>query len=148
MKLKNKNLIKALIALIVMLLSICALRVLVTIPNNVCIKVNEIKYGFNGKIIKKYSVRNTEPTHLKVLIKNDSIITISPNQDIVDNAVVGDSLYKPANENYIFLKSNGNLKKFFYTKLSYETRKNQKFPVEWRNKWIDSSIWDKSKNND
>lgn len=142
---KLKFLIKGVISIMFIFLLIYMFRVFVTIPTNVTIKVNEIKYSFAGKIIEKYAVRNTEPTHLKVLIKNDSIITISPNQDIVNNAAIGDSLYKPANENYVFLTSNGNGKKFFYTKLSYETRNNKNFPLEWRNKWIDSSIWDRPK---
>jgi len=142
---KSKFFVKGVISILLIFLSMYLIDVFVTIPNNVSIKVNEIEYSFKGKIIEKFAVRNTEPTHLKVLIKYDSIITISPNLDLVDVAAVGDSLYKPANENYIFLSSNGNVKKFFYTKLSYETRSNKNFPREWRNKWLDSSMWDSSK---
>jgi len=81
---------------------------------------------------------------LKVVINGSYNKTISPNQQLVKHVEVGDSLFKPANNNFIFhIKKSGISRKYFYTKLSYETRKNNSFPEEWKDKWLESSEWDK-----
>ena len=107
------------------------------------LKVAKIKEEFNGVILDKYSVRNTAPTHLRISTNLDTI-SISPNLEITRNCNIGDSIFKPKNENYLILKDlQGNKKTFFYTKLSYETRNSKFFPKEWRKKWPESSDWDK-----
>lgn len=116
---------------------------------NVKLKVEKIKSEFRGKIVRIYATKKTIPTHLEVLVTNGKIINISPNEYLVNSAEVGDYLIKPKNENQIYLiKSNKKKLTFFYTKLSYETRNNKNFPIEWKNKWLESSQWDTKNGND
>lgn len=138
------NMKKLLVGLCFIIILFFAVDYFVTTPNNVDIKVEEIKDGFAGIITDKYAVRDTPPTHLKVEINGSFNKTISPNRELVKYAEVGDSLFKPVNSNYIFhINKSGISKKFFFTKLSYETRKNSNFPEEWKGKWLESSEWDK-----
>lgn len=106
-------------------------------------KIDEIATGYDGIISDKFSVRNTKPTHLKIKTAT-GFIEISPYQKIVELAEIGDSLIKPANENFAYLKKqNGQMIEIFYTKLSQRTRNHRSFPKEWREKWMESSEWDK-----
>ena len=115
---------------------------------NVKLKVEKIKSEFKGKIVRIYATKKTIPTHLKVDLTNGKIIDISPNQYLVNEADVGDSLIKPKNENRIYLiKKNKKKLAFFFTKISYETRNNKNFPIEWKYKWLESSEWDKNGKN-
>ncbi len=111
--------------------------------SNIKLKIEKIKSEFHGKIIKIYATKKTSPTHLKVILSNGKIISISPNQQLITAANVGDYLVKPKNENRIYLIKNKKKLTFFYTKISYETRNNDNFPIEWKNKWPESSEWDK-----
>jgi|GEM_PF-2671988 len=112
-------------------------------PNNTRIIVSQIKEEFKGVIVDKYSTRNTPPTHLRVLINNKENIQISPYESVVDYAEIGDSIIKIKNENIVYLKrENEVVKTFFYTKISYKTRRNKHFPKEWKDKWPESSEWD------
>lgn len=105
-------------------------------------KVEKIEQGFKGVVEKKYSVRDNYDSHLDIRM-GDSLITISPYNAIVENAQIGDSIIKIKNENFItLLKKNGDEKQFFYTKLSYKTRRSRYFPKEWKDKWMESSNWD------
>ncbi|AUP77425.1 hypothetical protein [Flavivirga eckloniae] len=110
--------------------------------NNVKLKINEIKEKFEGVIVEKFSVRNTPPTHLR--IKNEyGFIEISPNQEIVLKANTGDSIIKMENENFVYLITKQGAKtKYFYTRLSNETRNSKYFPKEWKKLWYESSKWD------
>jgi|TARA_R110000764_G_scaffold239818_1_gene340134 hypothetical protein len=106
-------------------------------------KIDEIATGYEGIISDKFSVRNTKPTHLKIQTAK-GFIEISPYQKIVDSAEIGDSLIKPENQNFVYLKKrNGQVHEIFYTKLSLETRNHKSFPKEWKEKWMESSEWDK-----
>lgn len=119
------------------------IKAYVSVPGGVQIKINEIEKGYKGIITDKFAVRNTKPTHLKIKTETD-YIEISPNQKIVELAEIGDSLIKPKNENIVFLKkSDGEVYESFYTKLSKKTRNNDRFPKEWKGKWMESSEWDK-----
>lgn len=107
------------------------------------LKVSKIRQEYAGIIIDKYSVRDTPPTHIRIKTK-DSLIEISVNRQIVKMSNLGDSIIKPKNENYVFIiAQDGRKNKFFYTKLSFETRNSKYFPKEWRKKWMESSEWDK-----
>ncbi len=119
------------------------IRTFISTPSGITLKIDEIKSEFSGIIIEKYSVRNTKPTHLKIKTKSN-FIEICPNSQIVNNANVGDSLIKPKNENFVFLKKlNKKEEKFFYTRISKETRNHNIFPKEWKDKWLESSEWEK-----
>jgi hypothetical protein len=116
---------------------------------NVKLKVEKIRSEFKGKIVKIYATKKTIPTHLEVALTDGKIINISPNQYLVNSADVGDFLIKPKNENRVYLiKSNKKKLTFFYTKISYETRNNKNFPVEWKNRWLESSQWDEKTDKD
>lgn len=115
---------------------------------NIKLKVEKIKSEFQGRIVEIYAPKKTLPTHLKVLLSNGKIISISPNQQLVTVADVGDYVMKPKNENIIYLIKNNKKLTFFYTKISYETRNSNYFPIEWKNKWPESSEWDKNRNDD
>lgn len=115
--------------------------------NNIEIKINQIKDSYEGIIIEKFSVRNTPPTHLKIKT-HTGVIQICPNQDIIMNSKVGDSLYKIKNENYVYIldSEKKSKKKYFYTKLSNETRNSKHFPKEWKKLWPESSSWELDEN--
>lgn len=115
---------------------------------NIKLKIEKIKSEFQGRIVEIYATKKTLPTHLKVLLSSGKIISISPNQQLVAKADVGDYLIKPKNENRIYLIKNNKKLTFFYTKISYETRNSNNFPIEWKNKWPESSEWDKNSNDD
>lgn len=108
---------------------------------SVKIVIKDIESEFEGVVIKKYSLRKTEPTHLKIRTVKGDMIDISPDNKIVVAAKIGDSINKPKNENFIFLSRQGYKKKFFYTRISHKDRKHRKFPEEWKNKWLNSSEW-------
>ena len=138
-----KKILKILGSLILIICLFILIHNFVTRKNNIEILVQEIKSGFSGKITDKYAVRNTPPTHLKIKTENE-ILEISPNSEIVKIAEIGDSIIKPKNENWVYIKkSNGDRLKLFYTRISFETRKNENFPKKWKNRWLESSRWDK-----
>lgn len=112
-------------------------------PNGVKIKISEIKEEYKGVVIDKYSTRDTPPTFLKILVSDNKVIDVSPYEAVVDNAEIGDSIIKVKNENIVYLKrDNEPVKTYFYTKISYKTRNNKRFPKEWKDKWPESSEWD------
>jgi hypothetical protein len=134
---------KLILGLVFVIIAFLGIDYFISNPNNVEIKIKEIKEGFSGVIQDKYAVRDTPPTHLKVEIGGNNYKSISPNQKFVRSAEIGDSIYKPDNSNYIFLiKKSGQSKRYFYTKLSYKTRNSKRFPEEWRDQWLESSEWD------
>lgn len=98
---------------------------------NAKIKIKEIRKEIKGLIIDKYSVRDTQPTHLKINTSN-GVISISPNQYLIKYASIGDSIYKLKNANTAFIvKSNGKRKEYYYTKISSKTIKKYNLPEEW-----------------
>tara|TARA_R110000751_G_C13517550_1_gene452370 strand:- start:119 stop:538 length:420 start_codon:yes stop_codon:yes gene_type:complete len=119
------------------------IKTYISIPSGIQLKIDQIATGYEGIISDKFSVRNTKPTHLKIKTAT-GFIEISPYQKIVDLAQIGDSLIKPENQNFVYLKKrNGQVLEIFYTKLSLETRNHKSFPKEWKEKWMESSEWDK-----
>ena len=102
-----------------------------------------IKSEYKGIVIEKYSTRELimPPTHLKVLTLKKDTIDISPNEEIVDNIKIGDTIQKIKNENMVFVKnSDGISKKYFYIKISQEERSHKKFPKEWKYKWKEATV--------
>ncbi|MFD0862586.1 hypothetical protein ACFQ1M_10265 [Sungkyunkwania multivorans] len=129
--------------IILFFLFIYIIETRLSMPSGVQMKIDEIATGYEGIIFDKFSVRKTKPTHLKIKTAT-GFFEISPYQKIVDSAEVGDSLIKPANQNFVYLKKrNGQVQEIFYTKLSMKTRNHRSFPKEWKKKWMESSEWDK-----
>lgn len=113
----------------------------VTVPNDVKLLVKEIELGFDGKVIKKYSTRDVEPTHITVQLAPNSTMEISPSFDgFIEYCEIGDSIIKPAAENFAWIiKPNGFKKKIIYNKISEAVRGHKKFPNDWKNKWPEAS---------
>lgn len=102
--------------------------------------VKIIKSEFSGQIISKYAPRDTKPTHIKIKTSMNKIIDISPNEKILLNVVVGDSIFKLKNENKVVIKKiSGDTLSFFYILIPKSYRSHKNFPREWRNKWLESS---------
>ena len=138
-----KKVIISISTIAIFFLLVYFVKINISIPSGIQIKIDEITLGFKGVISDKFSVRNTKPTHLKVKTEN-GFVEISPYQKIVDLAEIGDSLIKPKNQNFVYLKKrNGQVHEIFYTRLSLKTRNHKSFPQEWKDKWMESSEWDK-----
>lgn len=141
----KKKIKKGIFSLVIILCFFLFVKKCVSEPNDVKITIDKIKDDFKGVVIKKYSTRDVPPTHLQILVDGKEKIDISPNGEIVDAANIGDSLIKIKNENWAFLKSeDDDVQKYFYTRISYKNRRSKLFPKEWRNKWLESSKWDKN----
>tara|TARA_R110002049_G_scaffold2052_5_gene14797 strand:- start:78 stop:497 length:420 start_codon:yes stop_codon:yes gene_type:complete len=138
-----KKALLSILVIVLFFLLVYFIKANVSVPSGIQIKINEISSEYKGVVSDKFAVRNTNPTHLKIITKTD-IIEITPYQKIVDLAEIGDSLIKPANQNIAYLKKqNGQMHEIFYTKLSLKTRNHKSFPKEWKEKWMESSAWDK-----
>lgn len=103
--------------------------------------VSRIKSKYEGVIVEKYSTRDTPPTHIKIKTSENDIISISPNESIVDYVEIGDSIFKIKNENIAIIKRNGTKNtSFFYIKIPNAIRNDKDFPKEWKNKWMESTL--------
>lgn len=138
-----KKALLSILVIVLFFLLVDFIKANVSVPRGIQIKIDEISSEYQGVITDKFAVRNTNPTHLKIITETD-VIEISPYQKIVELAEIGDSLIKPANENFAYLKKqNGQLHKIFYTKQSQKTRNHKSFPKQWTENWMESSEWDK-----
>lgn len=107
--------------------------------------IKDIELEFRGKIINKKSYRNGSSTHLEIKSdQHDSIFVIPPyNTRLINNSEIGDKIIKLKNENIIELyRKDSLIEQFYYIRISYKHRYSKKFPIEWRDKWIQSSRWD------
>lgn len=118
----------------------------VTEPRDLEATISDINAGFKGVIVRKYSLRNTLPTCMTVQMENGKSIEICPDDELVTSSKIRDTIIKPKGENYVYIVNNeGKCVKYFYVRISNEDRKNKNFPQSWRNKWMDSSLWDEKK---
>lgn len=136
--------LKIIINIFVIIVVFIGIRQFISIPNDVKNTVAKIQSNYKGLIVRKYKVRNTDnPTHLEIKIENDKNLEIIVNQAVIGYAAVGDSIIKPQNENIVYIKKpSGEMRDFFYVRLTNKTRSHPKFPIEWKNKWLRSSEWD------
>jgi len=107
--------------------------------------INEIQSQYSGVIIDKYSKRDNDMyTHLKVKNSlNNEVVSFIPQPDIMKNAEIGDSIFKPKDENVLYLiKTNREKKSFFFIRIAKWKRKHKNFPEAWKNKWLSSSLYD------
>lgn len=138
-----KKTLLSILSIVLFFLLVYLVKTNLSVPSGIQIKIDEISSEYKGVVSKKFSVRDTDPTHLKIITKTD-IMEISPHNKIVHLAEIGDSLIKPANQNFVYLKkTDGQIHQIFYTRLSHETRNHKMFPIEWKEKWMESSAWDK-----
>ncbi len=98
--------------------------------------INEIKRPINGIVIEKYSTGHGR----FIVIKEKNGDTFEFNQDnIYDYLRKGDHFLKVANDNYCYVKRNGETKKFIFTYISLKSRNSFDWPKEWKNKWMDAT---------
>ncbi|MBV7270739.1 hypothetical protein [Winogradskyella luteola] len=110
--------------------------------SNIELIIEKINEDYKGVVLDKFAPRDTKPTHLKIKTL-DSQFNICPNKEVVKQATIGDSIIKIKDENYVYLiKNDGTKYRFFYTKISNETRNSKFFPKEWKNMWLESTKWD------
>lgn len=106
--------------------------------------VDEINSEFSGVVIQKYSLRKTRPTCLRLQTIKNKTIEICPDDQVVEYAQTGDSIIKLKGENVVYvIDKNGRKTELFYVRISNKDRENKNFPEHWRDKWMDSSVWDK-----
>ncbi|MDM1522606.1 hypothetical protein OBK20_03185 [Empedobacter falsenii] len=101
--------------------------------------IKEIQKDFSGIIMEKYSPRDTPPIFLKIKNQN-TILDISFSRGVMNISSIGDSIYKLPNDNYVYIvKPNGKVYKECFQRIRKETRDNKQFPLEWKNKWLDTA---------
>ena len=132
--------------LLKILISILFLMLLYKISENIDdtkFLKKDIASEFKGVLVDKY-----ETNRASVLILNfengdkHEIITVL-NDEIFDRIEIGDTLNRIKNENSCFIiNKEGLKKKYYYVRISNETRNSKNFPIEWKNKWLESSAWD------
>ncbi len=107
--------------------------------------INNIETEYTGIIIETYSTRNDNlHTHYRVLTGIDTLSICPGNSEIMNNIEVGDSILKKTNDNMVYIyKNREDIRKFYYMKIPMEYRKDSRFPEEWKDKWMESSDWDR-----
>ena len=133
--------------LLKILISILFLMLLYKISENIDdtkFLKKDIASEFKGVLVDKY-----ETNRASVLILNFEngerfkVLSQSMNMELFNNINLGDTLYKVKNEYYCFMIKNDTIiKKYYYVRISNETRNSKNFPIEWKNKWLESSAWD------
>ncbi len=101
--------------------------------------IENIRNPINGVVIDTISYRkNLRSTHL-IINTGDTIFPT--NIDIMNNIIIGDSIYKLRDDNYIYLVNvnTNTTRKFWYKKIPMKYRKDSEFPEEWKDKWLESS---------
>lgn len=117
--------------------------------SNVKILVQKIENEYSGIIIDKYNPREwmDELTAIKVKNSNGEIEDFPMRSEIMDYIEVGDRIIKLKDENICYIiNPKGEKKEFFYVRISMNTRNHWAFPKEWKDKWLESSKWDKDEN--
>ncbi len=62
---------------------------------------------------------------------------------MIDNTSIGDSIIKVKSENLVYIKKpDSSISEFFFTRIPMKNRMNLYFPTEWKNKWMESSVFD------
>jgi len=100
--------------------------------------IKSINTEYSGIVIEKFSPRkNMESTHF-ALNTGD---TICPTNSIVMEILnIGDSIRKDSGDNYISIYSKeGELKKTWLMKIPSKYREDDRFPVQWKGKWMEAS---------
>lgn len=101
--------------------------------------INYIETEYSGIVINKITFRvNMEPTHFVTNLKD----TIAPsNALVIKNLNIGDSIFKPTNDNYLYIygKDKNFKGKYWFMKIPEKIRQDSLFPKEWRCKWMDST---------
>ncbi|MDR6464573.1 hypothetical protein [Chryseobacterium sediminis] len=98
--------------------------------------VNEIRRQINGIVIKKYDTGHARLVSIK---QSDGTIIDFSQDNLYSYIREGDHFTKQANDNYCYVKRNGETKKFIFTYISPKTRNSFDWPKEWKNKWMEAT---------
>lgn len=99
--------------------------------NNDKFIIQDIKASFDGIIVKKVSVRSNDLlTHIKIKSKTkDTLVFIGQN---INKVQINDSIYKPANTPFLFVKRGSELKRINYTLIPARLLNIDDFKDSWK----------------
>lgn len=109
--------------------------------------IKAVKEEYKAVVLEKFNPREwiKEPSHVKIKVDDylEKDVDFAFETVVMDYISIGDSLIKIKDENICYVKkSTGEVRKFYYVKISHEDREHWTFPKEWKNKWMESSAWD------
>ena len=105
--------------------------------NGVRLYVRDIKSSYKGVIIDKYSKHST---HLVITTANNAHLDVGLLCDsLTIESAVGDSIEKVADENYVILSKKGRTVKLLYKFIPANIRNDDRWPAEWKYKWMEST---------
>ena len=125
---------------VVLLISFVIFQIyMTTSPNNI---IENIRESYKGVVISRKQIAQRESHLTRIFSKINNKTTEDIFRSELDSIIdVGDSVIKPANENYIYLiKPNGKRKKYIYTFISKDTREDFRWPKEWKGRWTNDTI--------
>lgn len=114
--------------------------------NHSSVLKDKIKVGFEVVVLEKFNPKEWSEinTQLRVKDKRGKVIELPFRSEIIDYVSIGDRIIKVKDENLCYVKKpGGESKAFYYVRVSMKTRNHWTFPIEWREKWMESSDWDK-----
>jgi hypothetical protein len=95
--------------------------------------INNIRKGYNGRVVDKFIDRER---HIKVKV-NSEILEPWPLTDSLWNfIIIGDSIEKIPNDNYVYLFRNGEKVKMQYLYIHRDYYTDFRWPKEWKGRWI------------
>ncbi|MGO3708224.1 MAG: hypothetical protein ACTJGD_03860 [Mesonia hippocampi] len=99
----------------------------ITDRNIVILKKDIISKTYSGTVINKVSPnREGEDTHLEILINGNNKYLVSPIQSTLEKMNIGDSVYKPKNENFIYMYKEKGKQRLEYIYLNEKMKKELK----------------------
>lgn len=104
--------------------------------------IENIEKPFNGIVIDTFSYRkNLRATDI-VLNSGDTIFPT--NGQVMKVIQIGDSIYKKKSDNYLYIysRNNNQIEKLWFLKIPQKYRDDERFPEEWRTKWMESTVKD------
>ena len=105
----------------------------------------DIKDEYTAVVVEKYNRRKSMDVMTSILIKREDGIEVGfpLRSEIINYISLGDSLIKIKNENICYVKKpSGEVQEFYYVRIPKANRNHWTFPKEWKNKWMESSVWD------
>ncbi len=107
--------------------------------------IKAVKEEYKAVVLEKFNPKEWSDIMTQVKLQNEKkeIKEKVLSYEIMEYISIGDSLIKIKDENICYVKKpNGEIKEFYYTRISMKDRSHWTFPKEWKNKWMESSAWD------
>ena len=126
---KAKIILSALISLSAFVIIILSVKYFSTAPN---LYFQEIKKGYKGTIVGKY-FKNV--SHLRIKTNTNEIIDVAMLTDsLINFSLVGDTIEKIPNHNYVILNQNGKKIKMAYVYIPDYFWHDGRWPKEWKDR--------------